>query len=920
MNTVIYPLMLQLDVIDDADTTVAVMQTDNLTRIIRARFYDKDSQEQIDKSAIVQLVMARPDNKILWLDCKGMETDDQEDYYSTIECVITGDMIAIPGNGMGQFLIWNAEKTEVIRSQKFRIKVGRKLDNLDAQEGDPAYGALQEMLDAAIERKYGELASDLEGLKADLNSINKKIESGEIGGTSPEAIDAAVAKYIDDKGISVIAGADGYTPVKGVDYFDGKDGKDGLPSVINLQMKLNDAPNATNPLNIQMDYSSMPLHPSVLFFENKFGGYYFWMAYTPYPYHQDDKENPCICCSNDMVNWHTPDGVHNPFDVGTGKDYNSDTELVYNYLTGKLEMWWRRANTTTKDETLYRVTTSNGTDWSAIETMGVFNGNNGQTQYCLCPMILFEDGVYKMWAYRGYIYAEMWYYGTSVDGKTWNDEPVKTNILGWHGDIIHTEKGYELIQCDQTATQTDSWAWSEDGITWNDKTMCITTSSGTKWDSTRLYRPSFIKVDGIYYVFYSAMRDDFVVNGIGLSVSTRYDDIKSLRGYAGSEVPLFTFAQFAGIKGELDDLKSEFPIRSIELDRDSYSGSDENDIVLHPTVVPSFSKAYTWYSDNESVARVNEVGRVSPTGSGVANIYCKSIWDDLIKAGCSVEFINESGITYVDGIVASFHHGYFNLGYTLAHGVDSWETKFAVNNGTFAGNANNNTAIGLRTSAAQSEIDYMWGARPRLKNTNPSVSSATSTKDNPLGIPFIASYDADSKILRYRADGYEDAKYENFSGSSDGTSMIVLGGGADNGGKRSVKGIFYYFTIGDKYDFRPAVDESGKVCLYDRINKVKITPSSYDNLMPWYKDKDYVYAGVTDSTKFTLDKYPVLVEYGDELVIKATPASGYTILSSSNIRDGGGSGKQYMIDMDTMTITVPEVTSILVFNIYTGNA
>lgn len=170
MNTVIYSLMLQLDVIDDADTTVAVMQTDNLTRIIRATFYDKDSQEQIDKSAIVQLVMARPDNKVLWLDCTGMETDDQEDYYSTIECVITGDMIAIPGNGMGQFLIWNAEKTEVIRSQKFRIKVGRKLDNLDAQEGDTAYGALQEMLEKAVE-EYLKKNADKYPTKEDLSTI-----------------------------------------------------------------------------------------------------------------------------------------------------------------------------------------------------------------------------------------------------------------------------------------------------------------------------------------------------------------------------------------------------------------------------------------------------------------------------------------------------------------------------------------------------------------------------------------------------------------------------------------------------------------------------------------------------------------------------------------------------------------------------
>lgn len=173
MNTVIYSVTLKLDEIDDADNTVVMMQSDNLTRIIRAMFYDKDTIEAIDKTAVVQLVIARPDNKVLWVDCHGIDSDEQLDYYNTIESVITADMISVPGNGMGQFLIWNAEKTEVIRSQKFRLRIGKKLDNLDAQEGDPAYGALQEMLDRAVE-KY----------MANNPNIPTKEESGAMRGQS----------------------------------------------------------------------------------------------------------------------------------------------------------------------------------------------------------------------------------------------------------------------------------------------------------------------------------------------------------------------------------------------------------------------------------------------------------------------------------------------------------------------------------------------------------------------------------------------------------------------------------------------------------------------------------------------------------------------------------------------------------------
>ncbi|MCH5229084.1 MAG: hypothetical protein J1F12_03695 [Muribaculaceae bacterium] len=36
------------------------------------------------------------------------------------------------------------------------------------------------------------------------------------------------------------------------------------------------------------------IHPKVLFFENGWNGYEFWMAYTPYPLGEVNSENPCL--------------------------------------------------------------------------------------------------------------------------------------------------------------------------------------------------------------------------------------------------------------------------------------------------------------------------------------------------------------------------------------------------------------------------------------------------------------------------------------------------------------------------------------------------------------------------------------------------------------------------------------------------
>jgi hypothetical protein len=67
-------------------------------------------------------------------------------------------------------------------------------------------------------------------------------------------------------------------------------------------------------------------HPSIQFFSEKWRGYSYWMATTPYPDEQIEYENPCIYRSNDPI-------VFSPIDQNPilehpgGAAYNSDPEL-----------------------------------------------------------------------------------------------------------------------------------------------------------------------------------------------------------------------------------------------------------------------------------------------------------------------------------------------------------------------------------------------------------------------------------------------------------------------------------------------------------------------------------------------------------------------------------------------------------------
>lgn len=297
-----------------------------------------------------------------------------------------------------------------------------------------------------------------------------------------------------------------------------------------------DKANAALPLYVPTyDGSNQTTHPKVLYFENGWNGWKFWMAHTPYPKSNDDFENPCIAVSNDMINWTTPTGLVNPLaqptaDELTKKAHYSDTHLVLNGTT--LECWYRY-NAGDGAEYIYRRTSIDGVTWAPQETM--YTAPTGKQ--CLSPAIIYENSKYRMWFVNeigNIMYME------AADGLSWSS-PIKPNYtlpatyVAWHIDVVKTELGYETLLC---VYKTGEFGLdnkilmnsrSTDGITWDEFNVCLTPSQSVgAFDNGQIYRSTFVKINGLYYVFYAGM-DKNIYWHLGLSVGENLNTLSGVQ-------------------------------------------------------------------------------------------------------------------------------------------------------------------------------------------------------------------------------------------------------------------------------------------------------------------------------------------------------------------------------------------------------
>lgn len=166
----------------------------------------------------------------------------------------------------------------------------------------------------------------------------------------------------DVNGNTVLVGAGGNIPLNG-SYL----GYDTANPPSDLDWLSLRSPNEWADLVLASPYSpGHILHPSICDIKDTFGGYRYWVVYTPYPDNDSSFENPCIAASNDLVTWSYP--ATNPIvgDPG-GSNYNSDTDIYFDDAGKRLVVLFREVTGITSQ--LKITTSSNGVDWSTPVTI-----------------------------------------------------------------------------------------------------------------------------------------------------------------------------------------------------------------------------------------------------------------------------------------------------------------------------------------------------------------------------------------------------------------------------------------------------------------------------------------------------------------------------------------------------------------------
>lgn len=264
------------------------------------------------------------------------------------------------------------------------------------------------------------------------------------------------------------------------------------------------------------DGSNQLTHPKILYFQNGWNGYHYWMSMTPYPHEADIYENPSIVVSNDGIAWSTPKGLVNPVsglppDFKTGGHF-SDSHIVMRGNT--MELWYRynpafpnkekkrRANNA--QNIYYRRTSTDGISWSQPQKL--LESKDGHLSLC----VINENNKYKIWyaTYGGELF-----YNQSSDPTKWGAPvrctvPLPKGLKPYHQDIIKNGSKYYLLQ---TAIRAKDYTFqlflftSNDGIHFTNPQPIIPDGSKKLWNNISLYRSTFFVKDNKLQIYISVI-------------------------------------------------------------------------------------------------------------------------------------------------------------------------------------------------------------------------------------------------------------------------------------------------------------------------------------------------------------------------------------------------------------------------------
>lgn len=307
------------------------------------------------------------------------------------------------------------------------------------------------------------------------------------------------------------------------------------------------------------------VHPSVVYFEDGWNGYKYWLAMTPYDASSPDHENPCIRVSNDNETWqifstgldeNCPDPVYRRQEViwddspirpeGDTATHLSDVKLLFGpddrmWLYFRAT-WYYGFDSSLQHSAICVTSTSDGINWTDWQ----FAVRPTNMSSLLSPAVIRnENGSYSMWAvnslapdgtirpegpYRVDRYVSHapdtgWEYAGEVDWRPFDgDWSGEAAIFAdqheiWHIDVIPINK-WELVALVTLQPHYDLFlsVSYNGGLTWHTKfdpilegSKIVGTFNRSLYKSCGIWLPTAEgapPVMGLYYGTWSELAPD----------------------------------------------------------------------------------------------------------------------------------------------------------------------------------------------------------------------------------------------------------------------------------------------------------------------------------------------------------------------------------------------------------------------------
>lgn len=244
------------------------------------------------------------------------------------------------------------------------------------------------------------------------------------------------------------------------------------------------------------DGSGQATHPSVIHVPEGFGGYEYWMAFTPYAGSNDDLENPSILASHDGITWRVPNGLINPIDSVHGAAWNADPELEL--ADGVLYCFWRYWDGANGH--LMVRTSTDGVHWTPKQLC-----DTGSGHFWTSPAIVKLGDTWHAWV-EGTVATVKRVLYTTAPAITGPWSAVQVCTLGglptgrepWHLGVERHLGRWLIVISDTQAGATGTagrlvLGSSDDGVTFTLSPAIM--MPGGSWADFTLYRPT-MQIDG----------------------------------------------------------------------------------------------------------------------------------------------------------------------------------------------------------------------------------------------------------------------------------------------------------------------------------------------------------------------------------------------------------------------------------------